>query len=64
VNHTQDPAERARLLRGAPPDPDVMRGLLHHLHTRHGGPEAYLLGGGASRHDLALLRERLRDPAA
>jgi protein-tyrosine phosphatase len=64
VGHTQDPVERARLLRGAPPDPDVMRALLHHLHGQHGGAEAYLLGGGATAADVALLRARLREPAA
>jgi protein-tyrosine phosphatase len=61
VRHTDDPFERARLLRGAPPDPDVMRALLTYLHGHHGGAEAYLLAGGAVPEDVAALRRRLVD---
>jgi protein tyrosine/serine phosphatase len=67
VEHTDDPAERARLLRGAPPDPDVMRALLRHLQDRHGGAERYLVTGGVDAEDLRRLRERVvesRDPVS
>ena len=59
VEHTDDPAERARLLRSAPPDPDVMRDLLDHLDRQHGGAERYLIAGGTDPTDLARLRDRL-----
>jgi protein-tyrosine phosphatase len=58
---SQDPAERARLMRQADPAPEAMLGLLAHLRRRHGGAEAYLLAGGASPADLAALRARLLD---
>jgi hypothetical protein len=56
---TQDPAERARLTEQARPSPEAMLTALGHLRARHGGPEAYLLAGGATHVDLTRLRERL-----
>jgi protein tyrosine/serine phosphatase len=58
---TQDPIERAALLRQAEPTREAMHETLDHLHGRHGGPDAYLLRGGATPDDLAALRARLVD---
>ena len=61
---TQDPEERARLARRTVPRAEVMLATLDYLRARYGGAEPYLLAGGATADDLALLRQRLVDGAA
>jgi protein-tyrosine phosphatase len=60
---TLDAAERERYIRDiADPAPEAMLAMLDHLRERHGGAEAYLLGGGVSSEEVALLRARLVEP--
>jgi protein tyrosine/serine phosphatase len=54
-----DPAERARMEEEMSARPATMLAALAHLRSRHGGAEAYLLAGGATPDELALLRARL-----
>ena len=44
-------------------NPATMEALLHDLHDRHGGAEAYLLRHGLTETELAALRARLSDIA-
>jgi protein tyrosine/serine phosphatase len=58
---TQDPAERARLMRQAEPSPEAIQAVLDQLRTRYDGVEAYLRWGGLSDDEIAALRDRLLD---
>jgi protein-tyrosine phosphatase len=58
---SQDPAERARLMRQAEPSPAAIQALLDRLRERYGGAEPYLLGGGMTPAHVAALRARLLD---
>lgn len=41
--------------------PEAMSMTLEHLECRYGGPEAYLLGGGATKESLDALRDAILD---
>ena len=56
---SQDPAQRARLMRQAEPLPEAIQAVLDRLRERYGGAERYLLGGGMAPADVPALRARL-----
>jgi protein tyrosine/serine phosphatase len=58
---TQDPTERARLMRQAEPSPAAIQAVLDRLRTRYDGVESYLRSGGLADDQIAALRGRLLD---
>jgi protein tyrosine/serine phosphatase len=61
--NARDDAERQRLRGLATPTREAMLDTLSYLRERHGSVEAYLRAGGVTDEHLALLRERLLEPA-
>ena len=55
--------ERATLLQGAMPHPQIMLNTLTHLRDRYGGAERYLLDAGVSAGELTVVRDRLVEAA-
>jgi protein tyrosine/serine phosphatase len=54
-----DDEERARLVRSYDARPETMLSTLAHLHSRHGGAEAYLTRAGLHDADVERIRARL-----
>lgn len=60
IDSGEDEAERTRRAWLAPISREGMVGVIENLEERYGSVEEYLLGGGATKDDLARLRARLR----